>query len=207
MNKWICSVQELEWLPKKAKESRVEGDLWSRVGRGGFSEKGHEKQALSTAWSRAWKGRGTEAAKTKFLMFRLDSDIPGWADRQATTWAEPTKQGCQRDMDTNEIRGGESSFFFNLLEYSWLTVLCPFLLYSILTWSYKDILFLTVSSILFYPKWLDGVPCAVLQDLIADPFLNATVCIYQPQTPRPSRFLPLGNHKSVLHVCESICVL
>lgn len=52
------------------------------MGRGGFSEKGHimkevRKQALPTAWSRAWKGRGTEAAKTKFLRFRLDSDIPG----------------------------------------------------------------------------------------------------------------------------------
>ena len=37
--------------------------------------------------------------------------------------------------------------------------------------------------------------------------LNATVCIYQPQMPRPSHSLPLGNHKSVPYVCESVSVL
>ena len=39
--------------------------------------------------------------------------------------------------------------------------------------------------------------------------LNVILCIYLPQTPSPSHFLPLplGNHKSVLHVCESISVL
>ena len=36
--------------------------------------------------------------------------------------------------------------------------------------------------------------------------LNVRVCIYQPQIPSPSLSLPtpLGNHKSVLYVCESL---
>ena len=39
--------------------------------------------------------------------------------------------------------------------------------------------------------------------------LNVTVCIYYPRTPNPSLPLPplhLGNHKSVLYVCESLSV-
>ena len=37
--------------------------------------------------------------------------------------------------------------------------------------------------------------------------LNVIVCIYQPQIPSPSLSLPLGNHKSVLYVCEFVSVL
>ena len=38
---------------------------------------------------------------------------------------------------------------------------------------------------------------------------NVLVYIYQSQTPRPSHSLPipLGNHKTVLYVCESVSVL
>lgn len=52
---------------------------------------------------------------------------------------------------------------FFLLNYSWLTVLCPFPLYGIGTRSYIyiHILFHILSSILFYPKRLDIGPCAV----------------------------------------------
>ena len=45
-------------------------------------------------------------------------------------------------------------------------------------------------------------PCLSIQ--------NVTGCIYQPQTPCPSRSLPSiprGNPKSVLYVCESVSVL
>ena len=37
--------------------------------------------------------------------------------------------------------------------------------------------------------------------------LNIIVRIYEPQTPRPSHSLPLGNHKSVLYVHEFVSVL
>ena len=35
---------------------------------------------------------------------------------------------------------------------------------------------------------------------------HVIVCIYKPQTPSPSLLLLLGNHKSVLYVCESVSV-
>ena len=51
---------------------------------------------------------------------------------------------------------------------------CQFLLYSnvpqLYIYIYIHILFLILSSIMFYPKRLDLVPCAVQQDLIAYPF-------------------------------------
>ena len=73
------------------------------------------------------------------------------------------------------------------------------------TYIYIHIFFLTLSSILFYPKRLDRVPCAVGPHCLS--ILNVTVCIYSPQTPRPSHSLslPLSNHS--LHVCESVSVL
>ena len=56
-----------------------------------------------------------------------------------------------------------------LLKYSWFTMLCQFLLYSKVTQSYMyiyththtHILFLILSSITFYPKRLDIIPCAI----------------------------------------------
>ena len=51
------------------------------------------------------------------------------------------------------------NFILFLLEYSWFTVLCQFLLYSIVTQSYIYIhFFLLFSSIMFYPKRFDIVP-------------------------------------------------
>ena len=40
------------------------------------------------------------------------------------------------------------------------------------------------------------------------PVLSGIVCTYEPQTPPPSHslLLPLGNHKSLLYVCESVSV-
>ena len=70
-----------------------------------------------------------------------------------------------------------------LLAYSWFIALCQFLLYCIVTQSYTHtcvyiyifiythtFFFLILSSIKFYPKRLDIVPCAVQYVLIAYPF-------------------------------------
>ena len=47
---------------------------------------------------------------------------------------------------------------------------CQFLLYSKVTQLYNiDILFLTLSSIMFHHNWLDIVSCAIQQDFIAYP--------------------------------------
>ena len=37
------------------------------------------------------------------------------------------------------------------------------------TYAYVYILFLTLSSIMFYHKWLDIIPCAIQQDVLAYP--------------------------------------
>ena len=65
------------------------------------------------------------------------------------------------------------------------------LLYNIVTQSYACmyILFLIVSSIMFYPNLL----YRFLSYTVGPHFLsllNVIVCIYQPQTPHPSHFLP-----------------
>ena len=54
------------------------------------------------------------------------------------------------------------SYLFFLLKYSWFTMLCQILLYSKVTQSYiVYILFLILSFIMFYPKKLDIVSCAI----------------------------------------------
>ena len=54
-------------------------------------------------------------------------------------------------------------------------------------------------------KWLDIVPCAIQQDLIASPLQRR----HSPQIPRSSHSppFPLGNHSSVLSVHEFVSVL
>ena len=51
---------------------------------------------------------------------------------------------------------------FTFKNYNWFTMLCPFLLYSKVTqpYTYTYILLLMLSSITFYPKRLNVVPCA-----------------------------------------------
>ena len=64
---------------------------------------------------------------------------------------------------------------FYFFHYSWFTVFCQFLLCSKVTHIYIYnihilyiyILSLTLSSIMFHHKWLDIVPCAIQQYLIA----------------------------------------
>lgn len=101
-------------------------------------------------------------------------------------------------------------FFFNfLLEYSWFVVLCQLLLYSGVTQS--GIYVHSVSRIILHhgPSQETGyrsLRCTAGPHCLA--ILNVVVCIYQPQTPRPSHSLPLplGNHKSVLCL-HCICVV
>ena len=68
--------------------------------------------------------------------------------------------------------------------------------------------FLTLSSLLVYPRRLHRVSYAIEQDLIAYPS-SVIVHIYKPETPHPadSLRLPLGSHKLALYVCESASVL
>ena len=67
------------------------------------------------------------------------------------------------------------------------------------------ILFLILSSIMFYPKRLDiVVPCVCVGPHCLS-ILNAVVCIYQPQTPHPSHFfLPLLVTTSLFSVSVSL---
>ena len=91
-------------------------------------------------------------------------------------------------------------------------MVCQFLLYITATQSYIYIyilfLFLILSSIMFYCKRLDTVTCAVQQDLLVHPPQMQSFASTTPKFPgHPSPFpLPLGNHRSVLHVCESVSV-
>ena len=63
-------------------------------------------------------------------------------------------------------------YFLFFLKYNLFTTLYQFLLHSKETQSctYKNIIFLILSSIVFYPRRLDRVPCALHQDLISYPF-------------------------------------
>ena len=63
------------------------------------------------------------------------------------------------------------NFLFSFY-YGWFTIFCQFLQYSKVTQLhlYLYILFLILSSIMVCRKWLDIVPCAIQQDLIAYSF-------------------------------------
>ena len=96
------------------------------------------------------------------------------------------------------------------LKYSWFTLLCQFLLYSIVTQSYICIHTFShtiLHHVLFQDIGHSSLCCTVGPHCFSS--LNIIVCIYQPQTSHPSHSLPSppGNHKFVLHVCEYISVL
>ena len=71
------------------------------------------------------------------------------------------------------------------------------------------ILFLIFSSIMLYQKRLDIVHCDIQVVSHCFSILSAIVCISSPQNPTQSHSLSLqlSNHKSLLHVCESVFVL
>ena len=74
------------------------------------------------------------------------------------------------------------------------------------TYIYIYILFLILSSIMFHHKWLDIIPCAIQQDLIAYPLQMSLFASTNPKLtihPTSSR-LPLGSHKFVLLVQEFV---
>ena len=56
-------------------------------------------------------------------------------------------------------------------------MLCQFLLYGKVTQAYIYILFLVLSSIMFYPKRLDMVPCAITVGFHFLPIVNGMICI------------------------------
>ena len=83
-------------------------------------------------------------------------------------------------------------WFFS--RYSWFTVFCQFLWYSKETQLYIHIyiIFLTLSSIMFHHKWLDIVPCAIEQDLIAYPLQMQESASINPRLPvPPTLFSPI----------------
>ena len=98
---------------------------------------------------------------------------------------------------------------------SWFTMFCQFLPYSKVTQSYIHIYIYTHTHILFsffYHVLSQMIRYSSLRYTVGAHWLsilNVIVCIYHLQTPCPSHSLnlPLGNHKSVLHVCESVSVL
>ena len=94
-----------------------------------------------------------------------------------------------------------------LLKSSWFTMLCLSLLYSRVTQLCTYIH--SFLNIFFHYGLSQEIGCSYLWYTVGPcclSILNVIVCIYQPQTPTPSLSpLPLGDHKSVLYVCESIC--
>jgi len=95
-----------------------------------------------------------------------------------------------------------------LLKYSLFTMFLLFLLDSIVTQAYiyrhyfsRIIFHHVLSQVIGYNSLCYAVEPHCLS------ILNVIVCIYQPQTPSSSHSLPLGNHKSVLQVCESVSIL
>ena len=101
-----------------------------------------------------------------------------------------------------------------LLKHNWFTMLCQFLLYSKMTQSYTHTHTHTLSfSILFSITVLSqeigysflcytAGPCLSILNVIVFVSTNPKLPVY----PIPSPF-PLGNHNSVLYVCEFVSVL
>lgn len=88
-------------------------------------------------------------------------------------------------------------------------MLCQFLLNSKVSQLYTYIIhFLYSSPSESIPGDRQSSLCCTVR-LCCVLILKAIVGIYEPQTPCPSHSLPLplGSHKSVLYVCESVSVL
>ena len=105
-------------------------------------------------------------------------------------------------------------FCIFLLKYSWFTVLCQSLLYSKVTQWYTHINFLKHSFRLrFFTGYWIQFPILYIGTLLTHFKCNSLflptpiACMYQSQSIPLPPFLPLGNHKSVLYVCESVPVL
>ena len=91
-------------------------------------------------------------------------------------------------------------------------MLCQFLLYSKVTQSHTHthIYIHSLSYIIFYHSLSQETEnrslCYIVEPHCLS-ILNVIVYFYKPQTLSPSHSLSLGNHKSVLHVCESVSVV
>ena len=96
-------------------------------------------------------------------------------------------------------------FFFFFLIVVDLTVFYQFLLYYKVTqlYIYIHIIFLTLSSIIFHHKWLDIVPCATQQDLIAYPSKCCSLHLLTPNS--QSIPLPPPQQPQVCSACPWVC--
>ena len=90
-----------------------------------------------------------------------------------------------------------------LLKYSWFTVLCQFLLYSILTQSYICTHYFSNSifhCVLSQEIGYSSLSCILRPHCLS--ILNVVVCIYQLQNPSPSHSLcPPPWHPQVCSPC------
>lgn len=74
------------------------------------------------------------------------------------------------------------------------------------SYTHKHILFLIFYNFLSQDIGCSSLWCTLGPNCLC--IINVIVCINQPQTPHPPRYHPpLGTHRSVLHVSESVSVL
>ena len=89
-------------------------------------------------------------------------------------------------------------------------MLCQFLLYSRVNQLYVYLypLFFGFPSHLGHHRSLSRVPCAIQQALISYLFYTQQSIYVSPNLPiRPTPPSPVGNHKFVLYICDSISAL
>ena len=104
---------------------------------------------------------------------------------------------------------GWKNHFVAFFKYSWFTMLYQFMLDPKVTQSHTQIYIHSFSLIIFHrvpPQVIGYTSLCYTAEPHCLSILNIIVCIYSPQTPSPSTSspLPLGNHKSVFYVCESV---
>ena len=133
-----------------------------------------------------------------------------WArpgNEPATSWFPVGFANHWATMGTPRLSFLKKFFFY----YSWGTMSCQFLLYSQVPQLHMHIHIHTY--IFFFSYSCHGLSqetghgslcCTVGPHCLSIPVV--IVCIYKPQIPSPSTSSPLppGNHKSFLHVHESV---
>ena len=127
-------------------------------------------------------GEGGREKDGPWLIFRQQEGLG-----LATAWFGKISDHTAMELTSSRNTGGFqehpssgsveilSFFFIFIFHFEWfflfpLSWFYPFLLYSKVTQSHTYIhSFFPLSSIMFHYKWLDIVPCAIRQDLIAYP--------------------------------------
>ena len=95
-----------------------------------------------------------------------------------------------------------------LFKYSWFTMLCEFLVYSKVIQLYIYILFLFFSIWFITGYWIE-FPVLCSRTLLFIRPIYSSLRLLNPNSRSipPPHPLPLGNHKSVLYVYQSVSVL